>query len=119
MMNIKKLIVVIACVVGFAPNNTWAECPCKQAQLAEENNEAWYIMDEQECSERNEPLVDFVKNYRSKGECEELPEYESRPGNVSFHKQIEPCSPYEEDPLASTEQQKREDEPYIIIYRVK
>lgn len=122
MMNIKKLMIAMVFVVGFAPNNIRAECPCVQAELVDENDESWQIIDEQENAGNSEPLIDFVRNYRSKGQCEPLPSYQSRPANVSFHKQMEPCSVYEEDPLAShngLQLEDEEDQSYVVIYKVK
>ena len=116
-MNIKTLLIVI--VLAGSAHNGYAECSQCQSRSMNDDD-VQYIMEQDE----NEPLITFVENYQPQTQCTPLPPYESQPSNVSFHKQIEPCSPYEEDPYAQLqedemEEEEEENQPYVVIYKVQ
>lgn len=134
-MDIKKLFIAMMFVVGLTPNNMRSACkPCQYAEAMQENNGSqWRIItekNEQDEEDATEPLIEFVAKHGAPNQCAPLPNYASRPANVSFHKQIYPCSAYEEDPYAPCDTQFQEKElqelqeeeaeqPYIVIYKVK
>lgn len=124
-MDIKKLIIVTMFVVGLTPNNIHTACTS-----CNENDESWQVIDEQEEQEAAEPLISFVEKHRPQNQCSPLPYYQSHPANVSFHTQTKPCDMTTEDPYApcdkdfqaremEEEELQAEDQPYVVIYKVK
>jgi hypothetical protein len=135
-MDIKKLFIITVFVVGLTPNNTrTGTMPYQYTQAMNENERfEWQVVPQdnelEEEQEAAEPLISFVEKHRPQPQCSQLPGYQSRPANVSFHTQTQPCNATPEDPYAPCDSQfqeremeeletEEEGQPYVVIYKVQ